>query len=149
MKKFRFSMQYLIDVCAAKEQAAEYALAAATKQQMDTERRIQELSQRREQQVTVLENTTGQMPRSKFSEKVRGISLIQRDMDMQHEILEQRVRETEQCRAALKREVMARRMLEKLREREQRTWSDTIRQDEQKQMDELAAGRWFRQGERA
>lgn len=149
MKKFRFSMQYLLDVCAAKEQAAEHALAAAARRQSDTERQLQALRERRAQQVAVLENTTGMMPRSRFSEKVRGISFVQRELDEQVHLLKERIRQTEECRAALKREVMARRMLEKLKEGERRAWSEAVRQDEQKQMDELAAGRWFRQGEQA
>jgi flagellar export protein FliJ len=149
MKKFFFSLQYLLDVCAAKEQAAEYALAAAAKQQADAERHLQALNQRRETRVVVLENTTGQMPRSKFSEQVRGVSLIQRDIEDQRGILEQRIRNTERCRAALQREVMARRVLEKLKERERRTWGEAMQKDDQKQMDETAAARWFRQGEKA
>jgi flagellar export protein FliJ len=148
MKKFRFSMQYLLDVCVAKEQAAEYALAAATRQQADAERDVQLLSQRREQQVGVLEKTIGQMLRSKFSEKVRGVSLIQLSIDEQKKVVEQRIRHTDHCQEVLKREVMARRVLEKLKEREQRAWGDAAQKDEQKQMDELAAGRWFRQEEK-
>lgn len=148
MKKFSFSMQYLSDFRATKKQTAEQALATALKEQAEAEYLLKFLINRREHMVREVELIQGVIPRSTWSEKMRCLQEFERRIsERRHELL-QRNEQVQHCREVLKNEVKECRILENIEKSERSRWSESMRVEEQKLMDELAAGRWFRREER-
>jgi len=146
MKKFSFSFQYLLDAHRAKEQAAEYKLVLATRAQEDIERMIFKLQQTRILQVDSLAKMTGRIQRTDYTARLRHIDSLSRRQESLEKESQKAAEKVEACRAELRREMTSRKVHEKLCERERTEWVDEVMAEEQKNMDELAAARWSRQG---
>lgn len=146
MKRFAFSLQRLLDARQAKEQAAEQALLRARKVQADAERHRQELAERRAEHVQVLGGMQGRLSRTDYSFYMQSIERLEREGILQDEEIARCKERVAECRLKLNEEISARRVLEKLREKEQAQWQEDVRAEEQKTMDELASSRWHLQG---
>lgn len=147
MKQFSFSMQYLADFHAAREQAAEQALSSALKEQVEAECVLQRLMDRRAELAGEIGKIHGIVRRSEWSEKMRYVQGYERRIVQHRGELGQLTEKVQRCRDLLKEEMKQRRVLEKLEKNERCRWSEAVQYEEQKQMDELAASRWFRQEE--
>jgi flagellar FliJ protein len=146
MKKFVFSMQYLLDSHLAKEQAAEYELQT----KMAELRRIQTEMERLEESWTaqsdVISNMRGVVNRANHSAYARSIHAVRRQVDTLGKELARATSRVDTCRENLRKQVVARRILENLCERERDEWQEQLQYEEQKQMDEMATVRWSRRG---
>jgi flagellar export protein FliJ len=145
VKKFSFSFQYLLDAHKAREQAAEHALHTAIKEETLAKQELEKTIKFRAQQVAVLERMSGVVKRSDYAIYLRGIEAVQRELDGIQKLICQYAEKIEEQREALRQEMTRRKVLENLREREQEEWAQTVQSEAQKQMDELAVGRWSRQ----
>ncbi len=148
MKRFAFSMQYLADIHAAKEQAAEQALVSAIKEQANAESVLSVLMGRRAELAGEIGGIHGVVQRSEWSEKIRYVQGYERKILQSRGELRRLVEKVQRCRNVLKEEMKERRVMEKLEKNERCCWSETVKYEEQKQMDELASSRWFRQEEK-
>lgn len=144
MKKFAFSFQYLLDAHSAKEQAAEHALQLANKQKIDAEKTLQSLEETRQWQVAAMAQMSGVVKRSDYAAYMRSLDGIDRVIVDAIDTIHSYSRLVNDRRLALKKEMTARKVLENLCEREREEWIDNLQREEQKQMDELAVGRWNR-----
>lgn len=145
MKKFCFSLQYLLDAHGAKEQAAESALQLAIAHLNETDRTLKMMAAKRQQQIHVLESMSGLIRRSDYSIYVCSIECMHQEIKALEQIRSTRAAQVEACRVTLRNEMTARRILENLCKRERSEWAENLQRDEQKQMDELAVVRWSRQ----
>lgn len=146
MKKFEFSMQYLLDAHKAKEQAAEQALLIAAKKQADAEKAVLTKHEQRMKQVLKFETmNSGVVQRSDYAAYIRHIERLQQDVVVLENKARAQMQKVESCRLTLRTEMTSRRVMEKLYEREREEWSEELISEEQKQMDELAVVRWSRQ----
>ncbi len=145
MKRFAFSLQYLLDAHSSKEQAAEQALQHAIRRQMEAEDALSAAEAVRARQIRSMEQLTGVVKRSDLGTHMRSIEGCDQKIARLKGNLKRCEAEVRECRSTLQREMTARRTLEKLCEREQESWMEEVMYAEQKQMDELAVGRWSRQ----
>ncbi|MBN2683836.1 MAG: flagellar export protein FliJ [Pontiellaceae bacterium] len=145
MKRFTFSLQYLLDAHASKEQAAEQALQHAIRRQMDAEDALSVAEAVRARQTRAIEQLTGVVKRSDLAAHMRSIEGSDQHIARLKGCLKRCEADVRECRSTLQREMTARRTFEKMCEREQESWSEEVLYAEQKQMDELAVGRWSRQ----
>ena len=145
MKKFDFSFQYLLDAHKAREEAAEHALHTAMKERLEARQTLEERQAYRARQVAVLQTKTGVVNRPEYATYLRSIDAIQRDMESMQQTIARFDDQILACRKTLKEEMTSRKVMENLREREREEWALDMQVEEQKQMDELAVGRWSRQ----
>ena len=147
MKRFAFSMQYLTDLHDARQQAAEQALGAAQQVLSEVQLQLQTLNAQRGELVAEIEQISGVVRRTAWSEKVRYLQEFDRRIHGCREKLRQAREAVEKCRDELNEEMKQINIMEKLERNERYRWSEELRQAEQKQMDEIAASRWFRREE--
>ncbi|MBN2164452.1 MAG: flagellar FliJ family protein [Pontiellaceae bacterium] len=145
MKKFAFSLQYLLDAHAAREQAAEQALQLAIRERIDAERGLEKVQAARGRQVVAMEKISGVVKRGDLATLVRNLEIYDREVTLWESQCAARNKAVENCRNDLRKERTARLQLENLCEREREEWVAEMQVMEQKQMDETAAGRWHRQ----
>ncbi|MDF7808010.1 flagellar export protein FliJ [Pontiellaceae bacterium B12219] len=145
MKKFSFTFQYLLDAHMAKEQAAEHALRMASAALAEAERAHAAMSETSARQTRVLEQMTGVVRPQEYSICRDGLDFVHQQMAALKQICSSKAEAVEKSRAALRKEVTSRRILENLCERERNEWVEALQAEEQKQMDELAVVRWSRQ----
>jgi len=144
MKKFAFSLQYLLDAHIAKEQAAEHALQRAMVALRETEAEMAAFEEAYAAQAEALGRMHGPVNRADYAVRMRSIDFIRRDIEQLKDVRAQRDAEVERCRTALREEMTARRVLEKLRDRERGEWAEALQAEDQKMMDEMAVVRWSR-----
>lgn len=145
MKRFAFSLQYLADLHAARQQQAEQALSEAFQKQNEAEEKLQFVIGRRNRMVREIEALEGRVKRSEWSEKVRHVQDFERQVGQCRWAVQQALKVVEECRQRLNDELKECRILEKIEKSERTKWSEAMNREDQKQMDELAAGRWIRQ----
>ena len=145
MKKFAFSLQYLLDAHAAKEQAAEQALQRAIRSRMEAEQALVQIQQARRRQVGAMEKLSGIVSRNELAAHLRNMDVYDRDVRAGEEKCAKRNEAVENFRVEYRKQRTARKQLENLCEREREEWVAEMQIAEQKQMDEAAAGRWHRQ----
>ncbi len=145
MKRFAFSLQYLLDAHSAREQAAEQALQNAIQQRTAAEHALQAAKENRQREVAAMERLSGMVKRSDYATHLRNMDTYDREMRKREVQYRQRDEQVGQCRATLQKEQTARLQLEKLSEREREEWIGEYEKMEQKIMDETAVGRWHRQ----
>lgn len=145
MKKFEFSFQYLLDAHKAREQAAEHALHTAIKEEALAKQELARVEQERTRQVEVIAGMNGVVNRTQYAIYLRGIDAAQRTIAECHVRVKRCSAEICKQRQALHEEMKRRKVLEHLREREREEWQLEAQSEAQKQMDELAVGRWARQ----
>ena len=145
MKRFEFSLQYLADLHAARQQEAEQALSSALRKQADAQSLLMLLIDRRNRMVREVEQLTGCMKRTEWSEKIRYLQEFERQLGECRQAVDTARAVVQTCRDRLNEELKECRIIEKIEKGERARWAESVRQEEQKQMDELAAGRWFRQ----
>lgn len=144
MKRFAFSLQYLLDAHQSREQAAEQALHRTVKKRLDKEDELDVVQNARKRQTQAMEKMHGVVKRSELATYMRSIETYEHRLSLLNGDL-QKIKEQERdCRDELRKQMMARRTLEKLCEREREGWSEEMQAAEQKYMDELAVGRWSR-----
>lgn len=148
MKRFNFSMQYLSDFRTAKKQRAELALMAAMKAVSEAEYVLQFLIGRRENLVRDIEEIQGLIQRTIWSEKMRYLQEFDRRITERRRELYRLKENVRLCRKALKDEMKECRILENIEKSERMRWNEEMQHEEQKQMDEIAASRWFRREDR-
>jgi len=144
MKKFAFSFQYLLDAHSAKEQAAEHALQLANKQKIGAEKTLQSMEETRRCQVTAMAKMSGVVKRADYAAYMRSLDGIERGIIDAVRAIDSYTQLVDERRIALKEEMTARKVLENLCDREREEWMNHLLCEEQKQMDELAVGRWNR-----
>lgn len=145
MKKFDFSFQYLLDAHQAREEAAEHALHTVMKEQVAVKELLQQRHEFRAKQVEVVQGMTGILNRADFAAYIRCIGSVERELtDLQGAIARFDLQITE-LREKLREEMTSRKVMENLRDREREEWASEMQIEDQKQMDELAVGRWSRQ----
>lgn len=148
MKEFSFSFQYLLDAHRAKEQAAEHALHMAVATLAEIEGTFKSMTESRGNKIAAFEKMQGMGSRADYADYVayvHRIEYIDQELDGLETERCTRSQVVEECRAALRKEVTSRRILENLSEREKTEWAELFQSEEQKQMDELAVVRWSRQ----
>jgi flagellar export protein FliJ len=145
MKRFTFSLQYLLDVHKAREKAAEQAMVQAMKEHADMERKVQSVQMRRLAKIKEVESIRGVVRRSDYSASIRHIGELQKEVERLKAAANKLLAKVEERRAALRKEMMSRKMLEKLGDKERADWEEMVRFEEQKVMDEVASGRFARQ----
>lgn len=144
MKRFAFSLQYLLDAHSAKEQAAEQVLQHAIRRKMEVEDALLAVAAVRAQQTRSMEQLIGVVKRSDLETHMCSIEGCDQRIAKLKNNLKRCKEEMRECRSVLQKEITARRTFEKLCEREQESWSEEVQYAERKQMDELAVGRWSR-----
>ncbi|MDZ8117284.1 flagellar export protein FliJ [Pontiella agarivorans] len=145
MKKFSFTFQYLLDAHRAKEQAAEHALRMAGSALAEAEQALAAMSETGARQTRALEQMTGVVRPLDYSIYRESVDFIHQQIAALKQVCSSKAEAVEECRAALRKEVTSRRILENLCDRERVEWAEALRAEEQKQMDELAVVRWSRQ----
>ncbi len=144
MKKFVFSMQYLLDSHLAKEQAAEFELQTVLSELRLVQGGMDRLEESWAAQAEIIANMRGVVNRVNHSAYARSIHAVRRQIDTLGKELASIKTRADACREKLRQQVVARRILENLRERERDEWMELFQGEEQKQMDEMATVRWSR-----
>lgn len=145
MKRFTFSLQYLANLHAARQQQAEQALSAALNKLAESEGEQRVVLARRSRIVEEIEVLKGRMKRTEWSEKVRYMQEFDRQLAQCRQAILVAKKGARDCRDRLNEELKECRILEKIEKSERTHWRESVCREEQKQMDELAAGRWVRQ----
>jgi flagellar FliJ protein len=139
MKAFEFSLQKLLDVKLAKEQACEQRLALAQRE-LDQQRAVlREWQQRLEQEVAIIEGFDGRKltPREVI-EHIRYMDQVQEQIRLQAEQILACEEKVNEVREELCRLLQERKGLDKLSEREYLRWLKEVRRQEQRLTDEAA-----------
>lgn len=145
MKRFSFSLQYLLDVHSAREQAAEHALQTAVKQMVEADRAMVATCEARGRLVKEMERLSGIVKRSELAAYARGMDAYDREHSARISELHQCEERVDRCRTRLRTEMTSRCTFENLSDREREEWAEAAQVAEQKLMDEMAIGRWHRQ----